>query len=125
MTNLKVIILGLAILISFCYNAYAQNYYRNGVTMTEQVRAEHILVPTEKQAKDLKTRIENGESFEDIAREYSECPSGRNGGDLGYFTYGQMVKPFETAAFETEVGKISDPIQTQFGWHLIKVIDKK
>ena len=93
--------------------------------MTEQVRAEHILVKTEKQAQDLKSRIEKGESFEELAREYSECPSGRSGGDLGYFTYGQMVKPFETAAFKTEVGKISEPVQTQFGWHLIKVIDKK
>lgn len=93
--------------------------------MTQQVRAEHILVNTQEQAQSLKTRIENGESFEDLAKEYSNCPSGRSGGDLGYFTYGQMVKPFETAAFETEVGKISDPVQTQFGWHLIKVIDKK
>ena len=110
--------------------AYEYNYNRlMGVkTMTneaKQIRAEHILVKDYSRAIELKEKINNGESFEELARENSLCPSGKQGGDLGYFTRGQMVKPFEDAAFSTEVGKVSDPIQTQFGWHLIKVVDKK
>ncbi len=114
-----------ALLLCFCYNAEADEYQRNGENMTQQVRAEHILVQTEDQAKKLKSQIEEGASFEELAKEYSQCPSGASGGDLGYFTRGQMVQPFENAAFDTETGKVSDPVQTQFGWHLIKVIDKK
>ena len=91
----------------------------------KQIRAEHILVKDYSKALELKEKIDNGESFEELARENSLCPSKAQGGDLGYFTRGQMVKPFEDAAFETEVGKVSNPIQTQFGWHLIKVVDKK
>ncbi len=95
-------------------------------TNYSQVRAEHILVKTEAEANDIKTQIEEGKiSFEDAAKEYSKCPSKANGGDLGYFGRGMMVKEFETASFEGEVGKVSDPVQTQFGWHLIKVLDKK
>ncbi len=91
-----------------------------------EVRASHILVLDEQQAKDLKTKIDNNEiSFEDAAKEYSQCPSKAQGGDLGYFGRGMMVKEFETAAFDGEVGKVSDPVKTQFGWHLIKVTDKK
>lgn len=91
-----------------------------------EVRASHILVLDEQQAKDLKTKIDNNEiSFEDAAKEYSQCPSKAQGGDLGYFGRGMMVKEFETAAFNGEVGKVTDPVQTQFGWHLIKVVDKK
>lgn len=95
-------------------------------TNYSQVRAEHILVKTEAEANDIKAQIEEGKiSFEDAAKEYSKCPSKANGGDLGYFGRGMMVKEFETASFEGEVGKVSDPVQTQFGWHLIKVLDKK
>ncbi len=91
-----------------------------------QVRAEHILVQTQEEAKNIKADIENGKiSFEDAAKEYSKCPSKANGGDLGYFGRGMMVKEFENASFDGEKGKVSDPVQTQFGWHLIKVIDKK
>lgn len=93
--------------------------------MTTEVRASHILVATEQEAANLRNEIINGKDFADVAAEYSSCPSGANGGDLGYFARGMMVKPFEDAAFSLEVGEISDPIQTQFGWHLIKLIDKK
>lgn len=93
---------------------------------TTQVRAEHILVQTEQEALDLKTKIENGEiSFEEAAAKFSKCPSGAQGGDLGYFGRGMMVKPFEDAAFEGDKDKVTAPVQTQFGWHLIKVLDKK
>lgn len=92
--------------------------------MTTEVRASHILVKTEQEAKDLYNEIKNGKSFSEIAEEKSLCPSGQNGGDLGFFSKGMMVKPFEDAAFSLEVGAISDPVQTQFGWHLIQVTGK-
>lgn len=91
-----------------------------------QVRAAHILVGTEQEAKDLKAKITSGEiKFEDAAAQYSQCPSGSRGGDLGYFGKGMMVKEFEIPAFNEPVGTVTDPIKTQFGWHLIYIIDKK
>ena len=91
-----------------------------------QVRAAHILVETQKEAADLKAKIQAGEiKFEDAAAQFSKCPSGARGGDLGYFGRGMMVKEFEVPSFNEPVGTITDPIQTQFGWHLIYVIDKK
>lgn len=91
-----------------------------------QVRAAHILVPTEKEAAELKAKIVKGEiKFEDAAAQFSQCPSGARGGDLGYFGRGMMVKEFEIPSFNEPVGTVTDPIQTQFGWHLIYVIDKK
>ena len=106
-----------------CSQTIGAKMNNNGIT---EVRASHILVLDEQQAKDLKTKIDNNEiSFEDAAKEYSQCPSKAQGGDLGYFGRGMMVKEFETAAFDGEVGKVTDPVKTQFGWHLIKVVDKK
>ena len=100
-----------------------------GAKMSEdftQVRAAHILVKTESEAKDLRSKIVSGEmKFEDAAAQYSECPSGARGGDLGYFGRGMMVKEFEVPSFNEPVGTVTEPIQTQFGWHLIHVIDKK
>ncbi len=89
-----------------------------------QVRAAHILVDTKSQAQGLKNRIEGGEDFAKMAKQFSKCPSGQRGGDLGYFGRGQMVPEFETAAFELPKGEISEPVQTDFGWHIIKVTDK-
>ena len=89
------------------------------------VRASHILVKTEEEAKNLKQEIEQGKSFADVAMEVSLCPSGQDGGDLGYFGKGMMVKEFEDAAFSMNVGQISDPIKTQFGWHVIQLTDKQ
>ena len=90
-----------------------------------QVRAEHILVKTQEEAQHLEKRIADGKSFEELAKEYSLCPSGKNGGDLGYFGRGQMVPEFEKPSFDMAIGEVSEPIQTQFGWHIIKVLDKK
>lgn len=90
-----------------------------------KIRASHILVQTEDEAKDLLEQINNGADFGALAQEHSLCPSKREGGDLGFFGRGMMVKPFEDAAFELEVGQVSEPVQTQFGWHLIKLTDKK
>ena len=88
------------------------------------VCASHILVPTEMDAIKLKSQIESYDDFKYYARIYSTCPSGQKGGSLGCFGKGQMVKPFEKAAFEGNVGEVSDPIRTQFGYHLIWVTDK-
>lgn len=88
------------------------------------VRAKHILVDSEEKANEIKEKINNGLCFEDAAREFSTCPSSSQGGDLGVFTRGKMVPEFENAAFELEVGEISNPVETQFGYHLIKVDEK-
>ena len=93
--------------------------------MTTEVRASHILVETEQEANDLLNQINSGKKFEKLAKKHSSCPSGKNGGDLGYFTRGRMVPEFENAAFGMNVGQVSAPIKTQFGYHLIKVIDKR
>ncbi len=94
--------------------------------MTTEIRASHILVKTEQEAMDLYNEIKNGKDFAQAAKENSLCPSGQNGGDLGYFGKGMMVKPFEDAAFElNEIGEISQPVETQFGWHLIQLTGKE
>jgi len=93
--------------------------------MARQVRAAHILVKGQGKAQDLKDKIDAGASFEELAKQFSECPSKKRGGDLGFFGRGQMVKEFETAAFEGEAGTVVGPVKTQFGWHVIKIIEKK
>ena len=93
--------------------------------MTKQVNAAHILVKTEKKAEEIKERVYGGESFADMAKKYSECPSGRKGGDLGWFGRGQMVKEFENAAFASGKGAVAGPVRTEFGWHLILIKDVK
>lgn len=90
-----------------------------------QVRASHILVADEKTAKDVKSKIESGASFADMARQYSSCPSKAQGGDLGWFGKGQMVKPFEDAAFSLSENQVSAPVKTQFGYHLIKITGQR
>lgn len=86
-----------------------------------QAQARHILVATEEQANDLKQQIAEGADFGDLARQHSTCPSGRNGGDLGVFFPGQMVKEFNDVCFNEEVGVVHGPVKTQFGYHLIEV----
>jgi peptidyl-prolyl cis-trans isomerase C len=91
----------------------------------KEVRARHILVKTEAEAKKIAKEIKGGADFGDMAKKHSKDHGGQGGGDLGYFTQGQMVKEFEKAAFALEKGKISAPVKTDFGWHLIKVEDKR
>ena len=89
--------------------------------MTDRVTARHILVQTLAEAMDAREKItELNEDFGDVAKQVSKCPSAAQGGSLGTFGKGQMVKPFEDAAFSLPVGKVSLPIQTQFGYHLIQ-----
>ncbi len=90
-----------------------------------EVRARHILVPTLEQAQSIREEIEGGRAFEDAAAEYGTDGTRATGGDLGYFSSGMMVAPFEEAAFALEVGELSEPVQTQFGWHLIKLEDRR
>jgi len=90
-----------------------------------EVRASHILVKTEDKANWLYKEIESGKDFGKLAKDYSDCPSGANGGDLGFFGRGSMVKEFEDVAFSMKEGEVSKPIKTQFGYHLIKVTGRK
>ena len=90
-----------------------------------QVSAKHILVDSRELAQKVALEIAEGKSFEDAAKEYSTCPSKDNGGDLGYFSKGQMVPEFEKAAFEGELHTVIGPVKTSFGYHLILVEDKK
>ncbi|MDD2447413.1 MAG: peptidylprolyl isomerase [Tissierellia bacterium] len=92
---------------------------------TEQVKARHILVETKEQADEVKSKLNNGEDFAELAKEYSKDGSSEKGGDLGYFGRGEMVAPFEEAAFSMEVNEISEPVESQWGFHIIKVEDYK
>ncbi|TKC14888.1 peptidylprolyl isomerase [Robertmurraya kyonggiensis] len=91
----------------------------------EQVQASHILVEDEETAKEVKEKLDAGEDFADLAKEYSTDSSSESGGDLGYFGKGEMVAEFEEAAFSMEIGEISEPVKSEHGYHIIKVVDKK
>ena len=93
--------------------------------MAKQVNASHILVSTEKKALEVREMIYGGEKFSDMAKKYSSCPSGKKGGDLGWFSKGSMVAAFENAAFSADKGAVVGPVKTEFGWHLIYVKDVK
>lgn len=105
-------------------NEYYENHKQH-FTRPMQINASHILVDSEEDAKKIKARIEEGESFEDLAKELSNCPSKEAGGNLGTFSPGQMVKEFDEVCQEIEIGTLSDPVKTQFGYHIIKVNDRK
>lgn len=91
-----------------------------------EIRARHILVETEEEARAVIAELDGGADFAELAAERSTGPSGPNGGDLGYFTRGRMVPPFEEAAFALEPGGFTaDPVETQFGWHVIKLEDRR
>ena len=89
-----------------------------------QVRARHILVEKEEEARDMIKRLAKGEDFAKLAKDHSKDAGAEAGGDLGYFGRGDMVKPFDEAVFALEVKKTSEPVQTQFGWHVVEVLEK-
>src|SRR3954466_14752301 len=91
----------------------------------QEVHARHILVETEDQAKKIEDQLKKGADFAELAKKESKDPGASDGGDLGFFTKDQMVPEFSAAAFSLEPGKISDPVKTQFGWHIIKVEEKR
>lgn len=86
--------------------------------------ARHILVGSKEICEEIKQDIENGSDFAQLAMEYSECPSGQQGGNLGEFTPGRMVKEFDDVVFSEEVGKVIGPVETQFGFHLIEITSR-
>jgi len=92
--------------------------------MAKQVSAAHILVDSKEKATEIKDKINNGSSFADMAKKHSACPSGRKGGDLGWFGSGDMVPEFEKAAFSAKKGDVVI-VRTKFGWHLLFVKDMK
>lgn len=114
------------------YDSHPELFKQN-----EQVKARHILIKVapdadekakaeaRKKIEDVQKKVKAGEDFAELARKFSEGPSGKNGGDLGYFGRGKMVKSFEAVAFSMKPGEVSDVVETRFGYHLIKVEDKK
>lgn len=88
--------------------------------MANEITASHILVEQRYEADDIKKKLDQGDSFADLAKKFSRCPSASAGGDLGSFGRGRMVPSFDEAAFGLKVGDISEPIRTQFGYHLIQ-----
>lgn len=121
---------------------YSVNKFLKGITVTDEeakeyfeshkdqfkkpetMIASHILVTDEEKAKEILEKINSGMSFEDAALEYSDCPSKDRGGDLGEFARGSMVPEFEEVAFNSEPGIVDTPVKTQFGYHIIKVVEK-
>ena len=103
--------------------AYAETY--GSAEPSEEYNAAHILVETEEEALAIIEEIEGGADFAEVAKEKSTGPSGPGGGDLGWFGPGMMVPAFEEAVVELEVGAVSTPVKTQFGWHVIKLSEKR
>lgn len=87
--------------------------------------ARHILVNTREECEGLKSQIDGGSDFSEIAKKHSQCPSGQKGGSLGEFGPGQMVKEFDDVVFSAEINKTHGPIQTQFGYHLIEITTRE
>jgi peptidyl-prolyl cis-trans isomerase C/foldase protein PrsA len=105
-----------------------EDYYNENIEsykFGDQVKASHILLETEESAKEVLEKLNNGADFAEMAKEYSTGPSAEDGGDLGFFEKGDMVKEFEEAAFGLEVGETSDIVKTQYGYHIILVTDKR
>lgn len=120
---LKILLFGVLFLAGALFYAGIANAVDSSYVTS--VKASHILVNTKSEADSIKSKIDKGECFETLAKKYSKCPSGQEGGDLGYFERGQMVPEFEDAAFSLPVGQVSAPVHTQFGWHIIKVYDRR
>ncbi len=87
--------------------------------------ARHILVDTEEQCNDLKNQISDGSDFGDVAKQYSKCPSGASGGDLGEFGPGMMVREFDEVVFSAPINEVQGPVKTQFGYHLLEVTSRE
>ena len=109
-------------------DAEAKKFYDSqvGSAKSEEVRARHILVESKEKARELFEKVAYGTDFAELAKQNSKDPGSKDqGGDLGYFSKGQMVPQFEEAAFKLQKGEVSQPFETQFGWHIIKVDDRR
>lgn len=89
-----------------------------------KARARHILVSSESECLDLKSKLQAGAEFESLAKQHSTCPSGKQGGDLGEFGPGQMVPEFDHVVFNEAVGEVHGPVKTQFGYHLLEITSR-
>ncbi len=105
------------------FNYYKEN--RNQFRTNEKIHAKHILVEDREEADRIYWDLKKGLFFEEAAKKYSRCPSAAQGGSLDYFERGQMVPDFEEVAFKLDINEISRPVKTQYGYHIIKVVDKK
>ncbi len=104
-------------------DAYKERY--SDATPATEYNASHLLVETEEEAIAAKARVDAGEEFADVARDVSTGPTGPNGGNLGWFGAGQMVPEFEATTVALSIGDVSDPVQTQFGWHVVTLLDTR
>jgi len=98
---------------------------KDSLNHAEEVRASHILVETEKEANEIKAKIDQGEDFAELAKEFSKDGSSTVGGDLGFFGRGKMVAEFDAVAFSLDINEVSEPVKSQFGYHIIKLTEKK
>ena len=105
------------------FNYYKEN--RNQFRTNEKIHAKHILVEDEQQANQIYWDLKKGLFFEEAAKKYSKCPSSAQGGSLDYFERGQMIPEFEEVAFGLDINEISRPVKTQYGYHIIKIVDKR
>ncbi|HLQ96861.1 MAG TPA: peptidylprolyl isomerase [Pseudogracilibacillus sp.] len=99
-----------------------EDYYEN---MQTEIKARHILVEDEETAEKVLDKLDDGDDFADLAKEYSEDSSAEDGGDIGFFTVGQMVPEFEEAAYKLDKDEVSEPVQSEYGFHIIEVLDKE
>ena len=90
----------------------------------QRAQARHILVKTEQECQALKQQLQAGANFAELARQHSQCPSGRRGGDLGEFSPGQMVREFDTVVFNEALHEVHGPVKTQFGYHLLEITSR-
>lgn len=99
--------------------------YNHSAMDKKEIKVSHVLVNTQEEAVNLRKEIVDGKSFEEAAEQYSQCPSKSQKGDVGYHRHGELLPEFEVAAFKLPIKKLSEPVQTSEGWHLIKVYDVK
>ena len=89
-----------------------------------KARARHILVDSEEDCQKLMKELDAGSDFVELAKQHSKCPSGKEGGDLGEFQPGEMVREFDDVVFHADIGKVHGPVKTQFGYHLIEIVSR-
>lgn len=110
--------------ILFIVNRNSKTHDKNWRRIMAKASARHILVDSKEKCEELKNQIEAGNDFAEVAKQHSTCPSGRQGGDLGEFGPGQMVKEFDEVVFSGELNTVHGPVKTQFGYHLLEITSR-